>query len=465
MSCWHVVLIPVAFIDWSNKMAFESLGQGSVSDLGERYSSLEYGGQYFHPAADVKHYQPGWTSKIPIVFQIAPMCVNGEFFPSYRRSDGELKVTDFYMQMPEATFGSAEKMTMVLFNPFLERRGEYSARKNPFIMLRDKVRRVAHTTKEGEYLKGLFLGGKGQSAPLGAHGNRYFFNALVWQSTQGAEIDAKGRPMGAQDNDRWLPIVSGKNSFGKAIISLLQERIESGGEDILTGTQSLYFVGYNPESCEIRRWMSPDDVKAELEAMQQKQLASLQGTGEAGGDGGLVDVTTSTDDDDSNFQRYRVGVYKTCVIQTKVKEESEKPKRFLTPDRALRDYFSLIGKRIRPVSSVLVVPSHDDQVDMIARAFADKPDVLRIGFGETEYIRHPSVQKVLANAGVVKGAIGLGDNVPSGAGNLMTGGVSTPAPNANGLETVDDGELDDLFGEVTSGNADQHSDARSALRG
>lgn len=379
--------------------------EGDVSEQADGFQSLQLGAKFFRSDLQVPTYRPVFGSKIPFVFQpVGDFDKQGNPCPGHVNVSGDLRPSNYYRKLPVASYvGSAERVTFPLFDPVAEQRGLYDASANPYIVLLNAVRRAARTEKDGPW-EGYIAPGK--ETMVSRNTMSYFFQGLVHQSSTRLALSPQSVPRGLQPEDNYLPIIICTAGVGKAVIRAISGAAEDEVEprDVLNGSVGDLVAMYNDSLA------SPERVDLDAQASLEEigDLSDL--TASSSPAGASVDPAASTLSfgslaiDEANFEsaseviaKWEAITVKNAFAEVKVQKQTKRIRLPKIPWATNPALLAAVRSRYRPILNLLSVPSHEDQIAMLCKAFSDKTHILIRAFPPNSEYYTADVDRTVRN--------------------------------------------------------------------
>lgn len=427
-------------------MAMKKYSADQAYGVGDSYSSLQMDANLYLPGVKVTQFVYSWRKhKRPILFQPIPhFDEQGRPVPSARLNQGEMEFGPWCMGFPMIRYmGSAEKISMVMFDPIAERCGEYDARQHPYTIL---TRKIMHAAKNNVVYrnfdcsnwKGLLTSTGDEGAVLPRYKTMYLMQGLGYHNGEEFVYDMNTqRPVGVRPKDQTLAIMS---LSGSAVNSMrkqfhLWSSAHEGADPFQIDTSCFLAIFKQGQHSVID--VDHDALLADqalLRSRGPEDAQSAAGFGIVPGQDNSAfmqsaNLNAGGGDDDDEYIGYDAVICQNAYVQ--MIDQARRP--VVLPLRHF-DMAKTFGQDIirlfRPWYELIRIPEPEEAAVMIAKALADKPLVLEYGWGDTHFMTEEVKGILAARKTFATGAGDVDDNVPMQ--NFGQAGGSFVAPQGQG---------------------------------
>lgn len=414
-----------------------AIREGNTADISDRVGGADVE-HIFEPAySSLMHFRAGWDTKCPTAFRIIPAFKDSTPQPGFFERDGELKVGNWLIKLPVIWFaGSAEKQSIIAYDPYEEADGDYDKHDNPYLVARDKLWRASgdkNTSYKGTPTAAWRILLDGRDAIMGNVKMRCFLQAGIYMHSNGSLFTGgehkRGAPFGLQKGQNNLPILSASAGAGNALVAQGMKLWKEEGIDITSlDFQSLIMFANEEKHNRAAFETVPGQSAPAMTDDEDDLMANASEVADVGGA--------------SNFgKEYVVWIVERPRIpaapRDKERDRNDREPYLDTSKKGVKlGPLSLMKEEILARKSnlfkVFHVPDTEELCVRMARMFSDKPFLLEFGWRERPEFMTAEVKAILAKRKAVATAARELSDEPGSGGGLALGDDS---------ELLDDSDL------------------------
>ena len=388
------------------------LSKQTAADNENSSPNISTSSRYFYDTANVKVFEPGWSGKLPTAVRILPEInqKTGQILPC--RTDASLSsraLTNWRMVLPVCkwvgTGGKDTSVSCVLYDPAKARSGVYDIRKNPYLVLYNRIKDLAYNPQEiravgrtietGNWLS--YFKGSLEKQAFSAPKNHTFMQVAFYVNRGRVSVDQHGVPAGLGDNDQTHMLMITEKA-GDQLRSMVLEPTEEHRPDGKPSQFDKMFAYGDITNLETGKFVcfaNPDKEEGQ-------DFSSITGNDQD-------DLLISQAVREGFGKTYVVGMFEELTLRL---EDRSK----LRIDTDISEFEDVINSRVRNWfdEDLVKIPEDLELVEWLADAFRTTPEILEAGWAADypEYYNTDVVQAAIKNRtqGYVPGAGDSGDD-------------------------------------------------------